>query len=807
MIDLVERWRRRVRRSVDRHRWGSAKANGPGTDTTSGTQGVLLIQIDGLGFDELGQACESGLMPNLARLRAGEPYRLAPLYAGVPSSTPAFQAELFYGCEGAVPAYGFVHRKTGRVFRMSDRDAASTIEAGLNGRGLLDGGSSYGNIYRGGAAVTRFSMATLGYGDLFQASRPRHLPRVVLAHGFDAVRATAFAGAELLVGVPQLLEAVRKGQPFGEELRFLQARIGVSVVLREALATLAIIDMTRGLPVIHLDLLGYDEWAHRRGPGSDDALRALRGIDRVIGRLVRGARRSDARHYDVFVFSDHGQERTEPYESIHGRLVGEAIGEVLARHGIEHETSPEPREGVQGQRAMMLGSRLAEAIVPGLELRPRWWDPQKATTTAFGPLGHIYLPEPLTDEQRSAMATDLVDRADVPMILAPDGNRSAIAWTAGGTRRLPDEAAAILGSDHPYLDEAARDLVGICHHPDAGELVMSGWRLSGPPVSFTHENGSHAGPGPRETRAFVCAPADTALDWDGATPLRAGDLRRAALHLLEGAANRPVDRWGRQHDGTTLRLVTYNVHSCIGLDGTLSPERIARVIARIEPDVVALQELDVGRSQTGGIDQAEAIARHLGMIVHFHPTYAVAEEQFGDAILSRLPMRVVRTGSLPQLDGHPELEPRGAVQVEIDAGDVTYTVINTHLSVHPRERRLQVEALIGPEWLGGVPSDAHLVLCGDFNAGPGFPTCRSIGRYLTDVQIGLDGHRPRRTWGGRWPLARIDHIFIDDSLDILHVEVPHTHLTRTASDHLPLFADLRVERRRKQRSIQPAKKL
>jgi endonuclease/exonuclease/phosphatase family metal-dependent hydrolase len=393
------------------------------------------------------------------------------------------------------------------------------------------------------------------------------------------------------------------------------------------------------------------------------------------------------------------------------------------------------------------------------------------------------------------------------MILAADGEGSAIAWTTDGVRRLPDDAAAILGSDHPYLDAVARDLVKICHHPDAGEFVMSGWRSSGTPVSFTHENGSHAGPGPHETGAFVCAPADTTLDWDGATPLRAGDLRRAALHVLEGAANRPVDRWGRQPDGTTLRLATYNVHSCIGLDGTLSPERIARVIARIVPDVVALQELDVGRSRTGGIDQARAIAHHLGMLVHFNPTYSVAEEQFGDAVLSRLPMRVVRTGSLPRLDGHPHLEPRGALQVEIDAGEVTYTVINTHLSIHPRERRLQVEALIGPEWLGGIPPEAHLVLCGDFNAGPGFPTCRSIGKHLTDAQIGLDGHRPRRTWGGRWPLARIDHIFIDDSLAVLHVEVPSTHLTRTASDHLPLVADLRVDRRSDARPAQPAKKL
>jgi endonuclease/exonuclease/phosphatase family metal-dependent hydrolase len=243
-----------------------------------------------------------------------------------------------------------------------------------------------------------------------------------------------------------------------------------------------------------------------------------------------------------------------------------------------------------------------------------------------------------------------------------------------------------------------------------------------------------------------------------------------------------------------LRLVTYNVHSCVGLDGTLSPERIARVIARIEPDVVALQEVDVGRGRTGGVDQARVIAHHLGMTVHFHPTYEVAEERFGDAVLSRLPMRVVRTGPLPRLAGDHGLEPRGAIDVEVDADGVTYRIVNTHLSIHPRERRLQAEALLGPDWLGGIAPGTDLVLCGDLNAGPGLPTCRAIGRRLVDAQVGRDGHRPRRTWGGRWPVARIDHVFVDPGIEVLHVDVPSTHLTRTASDHLPLVVDLRSHR-------------
>lgn len=776
----------------DRHRWGSRVLGLSAHDQPSTDAGLVLIQIDGLGLEQLERARRRGLMPNLEQLGATEPYRLSPVYAGVPSSTPAFQAELFYGHRGAVPAYSFVHRATNRVFRMSDREAAGSIEAGLAGRGLLGGGSSYSNIYRGGAAVTRFSMASLGWGDFFRASRPRHIPLVVLTHGIDVVKTAFWSTWELTIGLPHLARAVRAGQPLGEELHFLQARVGVTVVLRDALSTLATIDLSRGLPVIHLDLLGYDEWAHRRGPTSDDALRVLRGIDKVIGRLTRAARRSDRRHYDIWVLSDHGQETTEPYIEIHGRPVTEAVGEVLRRHGIPHDDTQEPDRGIQGQRAAWLGARVAEMVVPGLDMTPRWWDPTRATTTALGPLGHIYLPAPVTDADRSTIAAELVVDAHVPLVLAADGPGRAAAWTTSGQHRLPADAARVLGPDHPYLDFAAADLAAICHHADAGDLVISGWRVDGKPVSFPHENGSHAGPGPNETQAFVYAPSDTSLDWETAAPLRASDLRTAALHVLEGVDRRPAARWSRTPDVATLRVLTYNVHGCIGLDERLSPERIARVIARYEPDVVALQELDVGRARSGGVDQAHAIAEHLGMLVHFHPTYQVEEEQFGDAVLSRLPMQLVRTGSLPALPDRTDLEPRGALWVEITADGAAFQLLNTHLSIHPRERRLQAEALLGPAWLGSIETGTNVVLCGDFNAGPGFPTCRMIGRRLTDVQSGLDGHRPRRTWGGRVPVARIDHIFVDPALEILHVNVPSTHLTRVASDHLPLLADIRA---------------
>ena len=96
-----------------------------------------------------------------------------------------------------------------------------------------------------------------------------------------------------------------------------------------------------------------------------------------------------------------------------------------------------------------------------------------------------------------------------------------------------------------------------------------------------------------------------------------------------------------------LRVLTYNVHSCVGVDGKLASERIARVIARAKPDVVALQELDVGRKRTGGEDQAKRIADYLEMQYHFYPHIHAEDEKYGDAILSHLPLRIIKTGTLP----------------------------------------------------------------------------------------------------------------------------------------------------------------
>jgi endonuclease/exonuclease/phosphatase family metal-dependent hydrolase len=821
VIDRVESAVRRWRGWWGRGEWTARLLHLPVADDADATPGLLVVQIDGLSRSVLRRALAEGRMPFTRHLLDVEHARLEPVYSGIPSTTPAVQGELFYGVPLAVPAFSFVDHASGRVFRMYERHAVREVERRLQERSsgsLLEGGASYGNVFTGGAADARFCMASLGWGDLFHSRHPAALLAVAANQAVDVLRALIWIVLEVASASAGCVSAWREGGDVRSELKFVQTRVGIGVLLRELTAMAALVDLGRGVRVVHVNLLGYDEYAHRRGPAAPLAMKALTDADRIIARLTRAARRARHRNYDIWLMSDHGQEETTSYADLNGRAVEDAIAEIFAQAGIGEavrtavdrepagharvrEAGREQAHGIQHQRVRALGEHLVGWLVPGLDITTRVRADGELVVTAQGPLGHVYPPRQLTDEEIERLGPRLAAQAAVPLVLAAGSTTGAPvrAWTSTRSYALPAEAAELLGTGHPNLSEVAADLVALVAHPDAGAFVISGWRSpegrAGPSISFAREHGAHSGPGADETDAFAIVPADTPLpDHEGA--LRPAHLRAAGLQLLHRvppARFRGVSRYGRDDHPNpappALRVMTYNVHSCLGLDGKRSTERIARVIARHDPDVVALQELDAGRVRSGLVDQAVEIARHLEMLVAFHPTISVGEERFGDAVLSRAPIRIVRAEALPALAGRPRLEPRGALWVEVERDGHPVQVINTHLSLHWRERRLQVDALLGPDWLGH-PDAQDVVLCGDLNALSWFPECRALARLLTDVQADRSTGRARPTWAGRFPLARIDHVYVDATWRVLDVTVPDHHLARVASDHRPLVVDL-----------------
>ena len=238
---------------------------------------------------------------------------------------------------------------------------------------------------------------------------------------------------------------------------------------------------------------------------------------------------------------------------------------------------------------------------------------------------------------------------------------------------------------------------------------------------------------------------------------------------------------------TSLRILTYNIHSCRGTDGQYLPERIAHVISTCRADVVALQEVDVNRARSSHLNQAHRIAHFLRMEYHFHPSFQVAEEYYGNAILSYLPLHLVKAGSLP---GPSHREPRGTLWVTLEWQGRQWQILNTHLGLTPGERHQQVRALLSPQWLGHPQCHDPVVLCGDLNTFPRSGLCRRLCNRLADAVSRARHRHMRPTFPSRFPLVRLDHIFVSPGIDVLRTAVHDSPLARAASDHLPLVVEL-----------------
>lgn len=796
MLSRIESFVRRLRRNLSRSVWLARLLRLPVSEGPPTRPGLIMIQIDGLSQPQLERALARKEMPFLRRLLRREHYRVHAHYSGLPSTTPAIQAELFYGVKGAVPAFSFRDHASRRIVRMYDPEVAERVEAMHAGQGneaLLEGGSAYSDVFTGGAAESHFCPSSMGWGSTLRAANPLVLLAFLVSNFYSFVRVGVLLVMELGLALYDFVRGLVDGQDFVKELKFVPTRVAISILLRELCVIGGKIDISRGLPVIHINFLGYDEQSHRRGPDSLFAHWTLKGIDDAVARLWRAAAHAAWRHYDVWIYSDHGQAAVQPYQAVHGYTLEDAVTAAIEKLGTTGlKVRPQGGGGIQTQRVRFLGGQKIQRLFSVLGLNGGDADETHPLVAALGPVGHVYLPQDLSGDERDFVAGELARTHRVPLVLSVAAPGSLRARTETGEFRLPQDRAALFGARHPFLDSIGDDLVRLCEHADAGDLVVLGWRDGVAPLTFATENGAHAGVSPQETHGFALLPEDTPLAPRDHAYLRPGDLRQAALRHL--ARPEPVGFRKRAAAARTdvLRVMTYNVHSCVGMDGKIDAERIARVIARARPDVVALQELDVGRMRTFGMDQAHLIARYLEMEFHFHPAMHLEEERYGDAILTHLPQRLVRAGPLPGLAGRPHLEPRGALWVAIDLHGMEVQVINTHLGLAPRERAAQVDALLGSDWLAHEACREPVILCGDLNASPSAPVCRRLGGVLRDVQTAVPRHTPQSTFPSRFPGMRIDHIFISPGLEVSNIEIPGSELARVASDHLPLVAELRI---------------
>jgi endonuclease/exonuclease/phosphatase family metal-dependent hydrolase len=252
-----------------------------------------------------------------------------------------------------------------------------------------------------------------------------------------------------------------------------------------------------------------------------------------------------------------------------------------------------------------------------------------------------------------------------------------------------------------------------------------------------------------------------------------------------------------------LRAVSYNIHKCVGgIDRRYDPLRIAAVLAQHQPDVVLLQEVAQNGKRFPGDRQVELLGNALGLR---HRSYFVNVRfgphrgEYGNAILSRFPIVATENVDLTVHGKKARSVLHGRLRVILPGHHSrTMHVFNLHLGLSGHERREQLRRFLACHPFAGLDHRTPILVAGDFNDVWG-----TLGRLL--MPKGFRGvMRKIRTFPAVAPFRALDSLYVRGDLELVELHTSRQVLARSASDHLPLVAELRVRSGRVRGEDRPA---
>ncbi|HNO80598.1 MAG TPA: endonuclease/exonuclease/phosphatase family protein [Phycisphaerae bacterium] len=244
-----------------------------------------------------------------------------------------------------------------------------------------------------------------------------------------------------------------------------------------------------------------------------------------------------------------------------------------------------------------------------------------------------------------------------------------------------------------------------------------------------------------------------------------------------------------------FRILTYNIHKAIGVDGVFAPQRILEILRHHDADIVLLQEVDRAAPRSNHLDLGAYFSRELS-----YPHRAVSmnvhmkKGKYGNATLSRYAIGRQRNINLT-IGQHKR---RGAqhtrILVQSSSASAVVDVFNVHLSLRAKLRRQQIQMLLESGDLAGVPACQPCIIAGDMNDWPGSLKRQRFGP--ADF-VCASGRRPGSRWAIKTfpsyaPTAGLDKVFYRGEIKLLQVFRSRLKLARVASDHLPVIADFEV---------------
>ncbi len=239
-----------------------------------------------------------------------------------------------------------------------------------------------------------------------------------------------------------------------------------------------------------------------------------------------------------------------------------------------------------------------------------------------------------------------------------------------------------------------------------------------------------------------------------------------------------------------LRVISYNIHKCIGgVDRKYQPERTAEVLRKLDADVLMLQEVDAGVARSKGDKQTDLLGDLVGMRYRtWFPNVDIrGGGQYGNAILSRYPIIESSNIDLTIRFKKRRSVLHGVLRVRHDDVDRTVHLFNMHLGLARFERRIQLRKFLDCHPFAHLHTETPVLVGGDLNDVYG-----GLGELLRPSGFRGVEKRPLTfpAWG---PVRPLDAIFVRGCVDFVKLSRCESELARRASDHRPLVADVRLQ--------------
>jgi uncharacterized membrane protein YvlD (DUF360 family) len=520
------------------------------------TQGIVVLEIDGLSYHHIKKAIEKGYMPHVKQLMEERGYELSRIDCGLPSQTSACQAGIMFGDNFDIPSFRWLDKEQGKLY-VSGSDAAELNARYAKGQGLMRGGSSVNNMLNGDAEKSLLTFANLFDGTPEEKKRRSQDIYLLTLNPFFMTRMIALFIGDVILELFQGWNQKRKGvEPRLDRLHkfYPFVRAATTTFMRDIAASLITLDIIRGAPSVYMTYCGYDEVAHHSGPWTTDAFGTLRQFDQVVARVLRAIDTKAPRPYELLLLSDHGQSFGFTFKQRYGMDLKQYL-ESLLPHGTSVSQSMGGDDGalqvasmsaeLSNMQEQQVGGAIGKSVVKQTnkamdrmtaQATPAEVAPANITVCGSGNIAQVYFDlakRKLTYKELNdaypGMLDKLVQHEGIGFVVAYSDDCVPLVFGKMGARNL--HTGEITGTDPliPYGDPEfrAKQVRRVADFPHSGDLIVNSTLYPDGTVAAMEELiGNHGGLGGEQTDAFILHPANV--------PIPVTSNSADVFHILNG---------------------------------------------------------------------------------------------------------------------------------------------------------------------------------------------------------------------------------------------------------------------------------